>query len=89
MGAISDATTYWPPLPPHRVGKRFHPILGWFKVGLGWLVNAYSNHSIHGEEWFKPTKPRESVPRMQGDRSTTEPSGIMKVAMLDFDLAWV
>ena len=27
--------------------------------------------------------------RMQGGASTTEPGGIMKVAMLGLDLAWV
>ena len=29
------------------VGKGLHSISSWFKVGLGWLLNAYSSHSIH------------------------------------------
>ena len=29
------------------------------------------------------------IPRMQGDGSTTEPGGIMEVAMLGFGLAWI
>ena len=33
--------------PPCRVGNGLHSISGWFKVGLGWLVNAYSSDSIH------------------------------------------
>ena len=32
---------------------------------------------------------RWSVPRMQGNGSTTELGGIMEVTMLGFDLAWV
>ena len=46
---------------------------------------------------FKPTKPkgsvmgikRGSIHGMQGDSSTPKPSGIMKVTILDFDLAGV
>jgi hypothetical protein len=30
-----------------------------------------------------------AVPKIQGDGSTTKPNGIMNVAILDFDLAWV
>ena len=30
-----------------------------------------------------------SVPGMQGYGSTTEPGGIIKMAMVGFDLAWV
>ena len=26
------------PLPPYRVGNRFHSIVGQFKVGSGWVV---------------------------------------------------
>ena len=38
----------------------------------------------------KPTKPRGSIMGMQGnDGSITELGGMMKVAMLDFDIAWV
>ena len=58
LGAISSGTTYQPPLPPCRVGNRPHPILGRFKVGLGWLVNTYSSHFIHRGEQFMPTKPK-------------------------------
>ena len=32
---------------PCRVGNGLHSVSDWFKVGLGWLVNAYSSHSIH------------------------------------------
>ena len=51
LGVISDATTYWPQLPPYRVSNRLHFILGQFKVGLGWLVNAYSSHSATKPVW--------------------------------------
>ena len=47
LGVISDAISYWPPLPSTRVGNGLHSILGWFKVGLEWLVSAYSCHYIH------------------------------------------
>ena len=30
-----------------HVGNMLHYISGWFKAGLGWLVNAYYSHSIH------------------------------------------
>ena len=63
-------------------------------MGLSWLLNAYSSHSIHegvgsspqnqgGQLWAA----RVLVPRMQGDGSTTEPGGILEVAMLGFDIA--
>lgn len=29
-------------------GNILHSISGWYKVGLGWLVSAYSSHFIHG-----------------------------------------
>ena len=48
LGVISGATTYWPPLPSCRVGNGLHYILSRIKVGLRWLVNAYSSHSIPG-----------------------------------------
>ena len=104
LGVISGTTAYRPPLPSCRVGNMFRSILGRFKVGLGWLVNAYSSHSIHMGEWFKPTKPRGLVmgikgvgyghkgglvSMMQGDGFSIEPSGLMEVTMLNFDLAWV
>ena len=36
-----------PPLSPCRVGNGLHSISSQFKVGLGWLINAYSSNSIH------------------------------------------
>ena len=47
LGAISGATSKRPPLPPSRVGNGFQFVSGWFKVGLGWFVNAYSGHFVH------------------------------------------
>ena len=47
LGANIGATAYQPPLPPYRVGSGLHFISGLFKVGLGWLVNAYSSYHIH------------------------------------------
>ena len=44
LGAIIGVTTNWPPLPSYKVGNGLHSISGWFKVGLGWLVNAYFSH---------------------------------------------
>ena len=51
---------------------------------------------VGGGGCFKPTKPRGRlcvarglIHKMQGDGSTTKPGGIMVVAMLGFDLAWV
>ena len=88
LGAISGTTTHWLPLPPYRVGNMLHSMSGRFKMGLGWLVNACSSHFIGGGG-YKPTKPRGSVPEIQGDNCTTEPDGIMEVAMLGFDLGWV
>ena len=35
------------PLPPYKIGNGIHFISGQFKVALGWLVKAYSSHSIH------------------------------------------
>ena len=62
LGAISGVTTWRPPLPPYSLDNGVHYILGRFKVGLGWLVNAYSNYSIHkGEGGFKPRKPTGST----------------------------
>ena len=45
LDAISDATSWGPPPPPCKVGNELHSIFGWFKVRLGWLVNAYSIHN--------------------------------------------
>ena len=50
LGAISGAISHRPPLPPYKVRNHLHSGSGWFKVGLGWLVNAYSSHSIPGGE---------------------------------------
>ena len=47
LGAISGATAYQPPLPPYMIVNGLRSILGQFKVGLEWLVDAYSSHSIH------------------------------------------
>jgi hypothetical protein len=37
-------------------------------VGLGWLVNAYSSHSIHNAKEVGPQSTKGSFPGMQGDR---------------------
>jgi hypothetical protein len=65
-----------------------HSILGWFKVGLGWLVNAHSSQPIHGGQGggngfshYIHKAQRELVPTMQDDGFTTELGGIMKVDM--------
>ena len=58
-------------------------------MGLGWLVNAYSNHSIHNAKEVGPQSTKGSFPRMQGGRFpgckvmvfASELSGIMEVAM--------
>ena len=47
LGAISGATSEQPRVPPCSLGNGLHSISGWFEVGLGWLANAYSGHSIH------------------------------------------
>ena len=41
------------------------------------------------EGGFKPTKPRGSSTKMQGDGPTTQLGGIMEVAMFGFDVAWL
>ena len=79
------------------VGYKSHSISCRFKVGLGWFVNAFSSAILFMKrKRLKPTKPRGlvlgskgSIPKMQRDNSTIEPGGIMEVAMLRFDLAWV
>jgi hypothetical protein len=68
------------------VGKGLHSISGWFKVGLGWLFNAYSSHSIKlqggGGIAIICTKLwRWLVPRTQGDGFASELAEIMEVAM--------
>ena len=37
LGAISGATSHWPPLSSHRVGSGLHFISGRFKVASGGL----------------------------------------------------
>jgi len=47
LGAISDATLYQTLIPSYRVDNRLHSISDRFKMGLGWLVNAYYTYYIH------------------------------------------
>ena len=61
------------------LGNGLHSISGWFKVGLGWLVNAYSSHSIHKAKEVGPQRTKRSFPRMQGDGFASEPDGIMEM----------
>ena len=59
------------PLPlyhPCRLGNGLHSISGWFKVGLGWFVNAYSSHSIHNAKEVGSQNTKGSYPMMQGGR---------------------
>ena len=65
-------------------------------MGLGWLVNAYSSHSIHnakevGPQSIKGSFPdmqggyssqdtRDPVPWMQGDGFASEQGGIIEMA---------
>ena len=48
LGVIYGATAYQPPLSPYRAINGLHSVSCRFKMGLGWLVNAYSGHSIMG-----------------------------------------
>ena len=82
--------------PNHQHSATFnhsHSTLGGLKVGLRWLLNAYSSHSIHGggsspqNQGGQIWAARGPVPRMQGGGSTIEPGGILEVAMLGFDIA--
>ena len=50
-------------------------------MGLGWLVNAYSSHSIHNAKEVGPQSTKGSFPGMQGDGFASEPGGIMEVAV--------
>ena len=45
-GGISGAASQQPLLLPCRVGNGLHSVSDWFKVDIGWLVNAYFNHPI-------------------------------------------
>ena len=47
LGVISGTTAYRPPQPSYMVGNGLHSVLGRFKVGLGWFVNAYYSHSMN------------------------------------------
>ena len=66
LGAISGATSYWPPLPSYRVGNMIHSISCLFKVFSEGIVNTYSSHSIHRKEQYKPTKPRGAIMGTKG-----------------------
>ena len=68
LGVISGATSQRPSLPSCRVGNGLHSISGWFKVGLGWLVNAYSSHSINNAKEVGPQSTKGSFSGMQGGR---------------------
>ena len=37
-------------------------------MGLGWLINAYSSHSIHNAKEVGPQITKGSFPAMQGGR---------------------
>ena len=67
LGVINGATSWRPPLPSCKVGNGLHYISGCFKVGLGWLVNAYSSHSIYNTKEVDPQSTQGSIPGMQGD----------------------
>jgi hypothetical protein len=67
LGAISGATSYEPSLPPCRVGNGLHYFLGWFKVELGRLVNAFYSHYIYKAKEVGPQSTKGPFPRMQGD----------------------
>ena len=81
LGAISGATSQWPPLPSCRVGNMLHSISGWFKVGLGWLVNAYSSHFIHNAKEVGQQSTEGPFLGMQGDGFASKPGGIVEVAV--------
>ena len=55
-------------------------------MGLERLVNAYSNHFVHGvKRGGGSSSPQKgSVVGMEGDNSTSEPGGVMEVTMLGF-----
>ena len=86
------------------VGNGLHSISGWFKVGLGWRVNAFSSHSIHKAKEIGPqsTKgsflrckgvgfPRCKVMVLQANRvgSWSWPCGFACHYYLGFDVVWV
>ena len=48
---------------------------------FGWLVNAYSSHSIHNTKEVGPQRTKGSIPGIQGDGFASKPSGIMEVAV--------
>jgi hypothetical protein len=55
--------------------------LGWFKVELGQLVNAFYNHYIYKAKEVGPQSTKGPFPGMQGDGFASEPGGIMDLAM--------
>jgi hypothetical protein len=60
LGAIGAATVHRPPLPPYKIGHKFHFILGQFKVNSStWLVNAYS--TIINKKYFLSKAPTTFV----------------------------
>ena len=82
LGAISGATTYYPPLPSPRLSKLY---LKSVQKGGG----EDQVHKVKGVGyWYKGFgDARGSVSMMQGDGSITELGRIMEVAMLGFNLA--
>ena len=50
-------------------------------MGVGWLVNGYSSHSIRNTKEIGPQSTIGLVPGMQGDGFASEPGGIVEVAV--------
>ena len=50
-------------------------------MGLKWFVNAYYSHSIHNAKGVGPQSTKRSFLGMQGDDFTSEPDGIVEVAV--------
>ena len=59
LGAISGAAASQPSLPLYMVDNGSHCVSGRFKVGLGWLVNACSSHSIRRGKMDQADKVKE------------------------------
>ena len=55
-----------PPLPPCSLSNGLHAILDWFKMGPGWLVDAYSSHSTIKAKEVGPQRTNISFSIMQG-----------------------
>ena len=81
LGAINGATSYRRLIPSCTVGNGLHSLSSWFKVCLGWLVNAYSSHSIHKTKEVGPQGTHGSIHGMQGDGFKTELGGTLEVTM--------